>query len=118
MPMFYTDWIDKRRSETKKQDIKVEYYKSTFENKEVCLHAEGSTIYVDWYEDGELVKEPKFPVQYETEIKNRAQKYTGRYICRELMTDLLGIFSSYLPYLETKDKVNLHYITLEGKLAL
>ena len=63
--MTYREWIEERQANVKEE---IKYYSCIYENKEVRIHNDGDMICCDWYINGELIKNPKFPKEIAFEI--------------------------------------------------
>ena len=97
----YREWIEKRRVEVKEE---IKYHSVIYENKEVRIHNNGDTICCDWYINGELIKNPKFPKEIALEIYLYLQTLFFKSISDRMLFGITCTMEKYLPYLEDGDK--------------
>lgn len=111
--MNYKEWIQDRIEHTKKE--KTKYYSAYYKNKEVHIHSENEQIYIDWYIDGKLIENPRFPIKIEKEIYWFIRTLYSSLISKNLMYKICYSMQKYLPYLiDEEENKSLRYITIEG----
>lgn len=97
----YREWIEERRVSIV-EDTKC--HSIVYENKEVRIHSCKDTIYCDWYINGKLLKNPKFPEEIALEIYLYVQTLFFKVISDRMLYGMTCTMEKYLPYLEDGDK--------------
>ena len=112
----YNIWVKTVKIESKLRTI----YTSTYENKEVRVYSIDSEIYINWYIDGRLIEEPKFPKEIITEMELFYQTIYAKCIDKHLMYKILNTMKKYLPYLEDEENPisSLKHINIVGEIKL
>ena len=114
----YREWIEERRVSIV-EDIK--YHSIVYENKEVRIYSHKDTIYCNWYINGELIKNPKFPEEIALEIYLYLQTLFFKQISDRMLYGMTCTMEKYLPYLEDGDKdenESLKYVEIKGEIKL
>lgn len=112
----YREWIEERRVSVVEE---IKYHSAIYKNKEVRIYNHESTIYCNWYIDGKLLKNPKFPEEIALEIYRYVQQTLFKVISDIMLYGMTCTMEKYLPYLEDGDKdenKNLKYIEITGSI--
>ena len=107
--------------ETVKIDHKpTTIYTATYENKEVRVYSIDSEICINWYINGKLIENPKFPKEIITEMELFFQTIYIKYIDKHLMYRIINTMKRYLPYLEDGENPigQLKNIEIVGEIKL
>ena len=95
--MSYLDWIEERQ--TYKTE-KIHYWTVENGNKMVMVFNEKYNLFIQWFIDGKMIKEPKFPIADFMEMQNYLRTLFHRYISEELMNEIVHKMGEYLPHLQ------------------
>lgn len=97
----YREWIKERQVSVKEE---IKYNSAIYENKEVRIHNNEDIICCDWYINGKLIENPKFPKEIGLEIYLYLQTLLFKPISDRMLYGMTCTMEKYLPYLEDGDE--------------
>lgn len=112
----YKVWLETVKIESKPTTI----YTATHENKEVRVYSIDSEICINWYIDGRLIENPKFPKEIITEMELFCHTIIYECIDKHSMYRIINTMKRYLPYLEDEENPigSLKYVNIVGEIKL